>query len=67
MTNLKIGTFNPQNGLELQPAANGGWVVFAKHIDRGIMPEMLGAYSNASDMIGALSEALTTTEGKHDD
>jgi hypothetical protein len=63
MTNPKIGPFNPQNGLELQPAANGGWVVFAKHTERGIMPEMLGAYSNASDMIGALSEALAPTKG----
>ena len=67
MSNPKIGTFNPQNGLELLAAANGGWVVFARHTDRGIMPEMLGAYSNASDMIKALSETLTTTEGKHDD
>ncbi len=61
MDKAKIGAFNPASGLELLQAKNGGWVVYERSAERHLMPSMLGAYSNANDMIEALSSALITT------
>ena len=62
----EIGVFKTDKPIILEMAENGGWVVSQSHSDRTI-PKILGAYTNADDMIAALAGALcrqTTEQAK---
>ena len=54
---LHLAPFDQKSEIVLTPAPNGGWVV----TDKGKMGEcdnILGAFSDATDMLRALSRAL---------
>lgn len=52
---------------EVKPATNGGFVVFnTGRNDPGLMREMLGAFSNASDLIAWLAKQHGVTFGGFD-
>jgi hypothetical protein len=57
MTKNFIGPFPKGEGMRLEPAGNGGWIICSVP-EAGIAISTLGAYSNASDMIEALDAAL---------
>jgi hypothetical protein len=61
-----IGVFTTDEPLRLEMAENGGWVVSQTYDERTI-PTVIGAYTNANDMIAALAGALcrqTTEQAK---
>ena len=54
-----VGAFKDTDTLVLAPAKNGGWIVTANG-SFGAIGEAIGAFTNAADMIAALSAALCT-------
>lgn len=60
--NKTIGKFNPGKELILKRAPNGGYIVSAHNGELGIMPDVIGAYGSAEEMIAALEVALTGEE-----
>ena len=57
MTKNFIGQFPKGEGMRLEPAGNGGWIIYSDP-QHGTFVKTLGAYSNASDMIEALQGAF---------
>lgn len=57
-----IGAFTTDKPLRLEKAENGGWVISQSYDDRTIS-KMIGAYTNADDMVAALSAALCRNIG----
>ncbi len=53
-----LAPFSSSVGLRIIPAPNGGYIVYAGSSDHGIVPEMLGAFGCAADMIEALEDSL---------
>jgi len=51
----EIGPFTTDHPLILEPAQNGGWVVKQQPAHMGEGAGVLGAYTNAGDMLEALS------------
>ncbi len=51
--------FDPSKPLRLELFPNGGWTISQHHGDH-MMCDPLGAFSNAADMVEALSAALLT-------
>lgn len=53
-----LGVFDPRNDdLILSRAANGGYVI-QRVGGLGIIPEVIGAFSNAADMLAALTHVF---------
>lgn len=59
----EIGVFKNTDRLVLSPAPNGGWTVSVFGRSMGDMDTMIGAYTDANDMLAALSGALGRVEG----
>jgi hypothetical protein len=57
MTKNFIAASPEGEGMRLEPAGNGGWIIYSAP-QAGIVIETLGAYSNATDMIEALQGAF---------
>ena len=55
--------FKPNQRLSLEPIANGGWIVSAASPYYGQETERLGAFGSAADMLSALHDALTVSNG----
>lgn len=55
------GALPPFNrtALILTPVENGGWIVSEQASHPGLQSRQLGAFTNAEEMIAALSAALT--------
>lgn len=53
-----IGVIGPDDSLILEPAPNGGWTVSSGVRQNMYVPKVIGAYTTAGDMIGALMVAL---------
>ena len=58
-----LDAFEATDVLMLKPAPNGGWVVGADKGDPGARPRTVGAFTDAQDMIDALSSALLPEDG----
>jgi hypothetical protein len=54
----KIAEFGAKDTLMLKPHPNGGWTVSKLSSERGVMDTSLGAYTNSTDLLDALTEAL---------
>lgn len=53
-----LAPFSANRPIRLVPVENGGWLVQSDDGDPRTMPHNIGAFSNANDMMGALSSAL---------
>lgn len=58
----RIAVFNTDAPIILEMAPNGGWII-TQQADSRCVPNRLGAYSSAEDMLGALAEALGVSMG----
>lgn len=54
-----IGDFSPSKGLLIEQVPNGGWVVRVNPESNTVIPDIIGAYSTANDMLSALSKVIT--------
>lgn len=58
MTNPTIGQFSKTEDIVLSPVVNGGWIIYRRASAPGDLPEAIGAYGSAAEMICALAGAL---------
>ena len=58
-----LAPFNHNQRLAIEPIANGGWLVSAVSPCYGQETERLGAFGSAADMLSALHDALTVSNG----
>ncbi len=60
-SNHHLAPFDRTSPLSLSPAPNGGFTVYARGEKGYVMDQTLGAFSNATDMLSALTSALKET------
>lgn len=53
-----MAPFKADLPLILEPFPNGGWAAYQNPGDTGVKPVQLGAYTNAADLLSAMSDAL---------
>ena len=58
-----IAPFNTDAPITLEMAPNGGWIA-TQQADSRCVPNRLGAYSSAEDMLRALAGALGVSMGE---
>lgn len=58
MSDVKMGVFKNDEPLMIESYPNGGWVITQRGESPGVMPNPIGAYSSAKDMLDALNHVL---------
>lgn len=48
----------PKESILIEPAENGGYIVYQQDIVKGPLQRPLGAFTNAADLVEALADCL---------